>query len=161
MSGGFCQLIRTSPKAAVLLTLAAGLAGAAPAFAEDSATDTGVQAFREVCLASAPSFAKGTELAKKFGVKNWIPLGKQQIGDTADGSLSIQIQPGKECATTTQTRRGAAVHAQFMKTVAGAVSTPGITEQTKNPFAASAGGKPFIFGHDRNGGEAYVMVAKP
>jgi len=133
----------------------------APALAADgSAADVGVKAFEEICLASAPSFANGTQLAKKYGVETWLPLGKEKMGMTKDQSLSVQIQPGKECAITTKTRPGPAVHTQFMNAVIGATKSTAITERTSTPFVLAVGGKKFIFKHDRSGGEAYVMLSK-
>jgi hypothetical protein len=150
-----------SAKAVVLFGLLLGGTGVVPALAADgSAIDVGVRAFKEICLASAPSFANATQLAKKYGVDTWIPLGKEKMGMTKDDSLSVQIKPDKECAITTKTRPGAAVHTQFMNAVIGATKSAAITERTPDPFVLAVGGKKFIFKHDRSGGEAYVMLRK-
>jgi hypothetical protein len=135
--------------------------GVSPASAtDDSAEDAGIKAFKEICLASAPSFANAAQLAKKFGVEAWIPLGKQRMGMTKDQSVSIQIQPDKECAITSKTRPGPAVHNQFINAVSSAAKSPAIAKLTSTPFIAAVAGKKFIFKHDRNGGEAYVMLRK-
>ena len=79
---------------------------------------------------------------------------------TKDQSISIQIQPGKECAITSKTRPGPAVHTQFINAVSSATKSPAIAKLTSTPFIAAVGGKKFIFKHDRDGGEAYVMLRK-
>ncbi len=162
MTGNFRNSpARISVKAAILLGLPfCGMSAAPVSAADGGAIDIGIRAFNEICLASAPSFASATQLAKKYGVETWMPLGKEKMGMTKDDSLSVQIQPGKECAITTKARPGAAVHAQFMNAVIGTTKPPAITEKTSNPFVAAVGGKRFIFKHDRSGGEAYVMLAK-
>lgn len=91
--------------------------------------------------------------------RGWIPAGELKVGSTKDRSRPVQIQPGKECAITTPARPGEAVHTQFMNAVAGAAKPEAIAEQTPNGFTATIG-KTFTFGHDRRGGEAYVMTSK-
>ena len=161
MAGSFRNSpVRTGAKALILLGLLCGLSATPALAAGGKAMDIGVRAFKDICLASAPSFAKSARLAKKYGVETWLPLGKQKMGMTKDDSLSVQIQPGKECAITTKSRPGAGVHTQFMKAVTGAAKPAAITERTSNPFVATVRGKKFIFKHDRSGGEAYVMLSK-
>jgi hypothetical protein len=161
MTGNFrSSPVRISAGAILLLGLLGGTSVIPALAADGKAMDIGIKAFKDICLASAPSFAGGTRLAKKYGVETWLPLGKEKMGMTKDDSLSVQIQPGKECAITTKTRPGTAVHTQFMKVVTGATKHAAIGKKTSNPFVATAGGKKFIFKHDRSGGEAYVMLSK-
>lgn len=147
-------------RAVIVLGLLGGMSAAPALAAGGKAMDIGIRAFKDICLASAPSFAKGARLAKKYGVETWLPLGKQKMGMTKDDSLSVQIQPGKECAITTKSRSGAGVHTQFVKAVTGAAKPAAITKKASNPFVATVRGKRFIFKHDRSGGEAYVMLSK-
>jgi len=148
-----------------LLFLAAALAGCTTApptstsiskapGAASTKIDVGLAAFRDICLATAPSFVSGYAAAKKYGVEGSTEFG----GITGDGSLSVQIKPGKECAVTTETRPGPIVHAQFLQTVANVAATPSGIKGGQTPFNANVGGNNFIFQHDRNGGEAYVMI---
>ncbi len=162
MTCNFCGNTTTlSAKAVILLGLLGGMSAApAPAAAEDSATDVGIRAFKEICLASAPSFANGAQLAKKYGVETWLPLGKEKMGMTKDHSLSVQIKPSRECAITTPTRPGATVHTQFMKAITSATKPAAITKETSFRFSGIIGGKKYVFGHIRHDGEAYVMSPK-
>ena len=153
---------RISAKAVILLELllCATIAAPVPAAADDSAIDVGIRAFKEICIASAPSFAKGDQLAKKYGIETWLPLGKEKVGMTKDQSVSVQIQPGKECTITTPTRPGATVHTQFMNALISAAKPGAITEETSFRSRATIGGKKYIFGHVRHDGEAYIMSPK-
>ena len=153
---------RISAKAGILLELllCALIVAPVPAAADDSAIDVGVRAFTEICIASAPSFAKGDQLAKKYGVETWLPLGREKMGMTKDQSLSVQIEPGRECAITTPTRPGPTVHTQFMNALISAAKPGAITEETSFRFRATIGGKKYIFGHVRHDGEAYIMSPK-
>jgi hypothetical protein len=153
--------VRISAKAVILLgLLVCGMSAAPASAAEGGATDVGIRAFKEICLASAPSFANGTQLAKKYGVETWLPLGKEKMGMTKDHSLSVQIKPGRECAITTPTRPGATVHTQFMNAIISATKPGAITEETSFRFSAIIGGKKYLFGHIRRDGEAYVKAPK-
>src|SRR5262245_44322646 len=116
--------------------------------------DVGVAAFRDVCVDSAPSFNDAPAVAKKYGVDS---LASGVGGMTKDGSLSVQIKPASECAVTTANRPGNAVTKQFLSTVTAA--TGSTARQT--PLVAKIRGSTFIFMHERNGGEAFVMLMKP
>jgi len=145
----------------VLLGLAACGSGVTPgSVEEDNAVDVGISAFKDVCLASAPSFANAAELAKRYSAQDWMDLGEAKVSMTKDRSLSVQIKPNKECAITTQMRPGEIVHVQFMNAVIAATNSPAITVQTPNPFVAILGGRKYTFTHNRSGGEAYVMAPK-
>lgn len=133
-----------SIKLALLVTFLAS-----PAMAEDLA----VRAFKEVCLATAPSFAAATAKSKKFGISEMVPsIG----GMTKDGALSIQIKPNKECATTSAAKPGNATDLEFRAAIkaASGVSLSGF------PAIVSIKGATFIVQHDRHGGEAYVLLKK-
>ncbi len=120
-----------------------------------SSSDVGVAAFHDVCLATAPSFADAPAVAKKFGVSG-LSTGVNGTGMTKDSSLSVQLKPGIECAVTTTSRPGDAIARQFMSVVTAATGT----KATQTPFAAKLGANTFIFHHDRNGGEAFVMLKR-
>lgn len=145
---GICMLL-ASATAAQPVTSRVG----SPSFAPKM--DVGVLAFRDVCLASSPSFDKAWEFARQFGVKPANALG---IGMTDDGSLSVQVQPGKECSITSENRPGADVHEQFASVVANATGFPKEQLLNTNALKTLFRGKPVIFHHDRKGGEAYVML---
>lgn len=130
----------------------------AVALSDDMAiTDKGVLAFRDVCLASAPSYDKAWVLARKYGVKPDLDLGEEKSGMAADNSLSIQIQRGKECATTTPSRPDTAALQQFFVVIGNATGMPAQTAASSGGPSATYRGKTFQFLANRKGGEAYVM----
>ena len=117
------------------------------------AADAALRAFKDVCLATAPSFATANAAAKKYGITDIIPgIG----GMTADGSLSIQIKPNKECATTSASRPGNGTELEFRALIKQAT---GIAFSTF-PSIVTIKGSQFIVQHDRRGGEAYVLIKK-
>ncbi len=119
--------------------------------------DVGIRAFTDVCLKTAPSFAKGAEQASKYGVALTMDLGTGKTGMSKDGSLSVQIKPNAECAVTTENRPGSKVRDQFLDAVAAAT---GEAKSVTAPFTRVVKGRTFVFVHDRKGGEAYVMIAQ-
>ena len=126
-------------------------------------TDVGVQAFQDICLATAPDFASAEKLAAKYGAKDWIELGEGKSAMTADDSLSVQIKPGKECAITTPSRPGRQAVWQFADAVTKATGLHTATGEGGAYAAIAVGayrGQGYVFGLDRNGGEAYVMLGK-
>jgi hypothetical protein len=117
--------------------------------------DVGVRAFQTVCIATAPSFDKAPDAAKSFGVSGLTP-GKVSMEMSEDEKISVQLKPGKECAVTTEKRPGDAVAKQFVSAVATAAGADG----KQMPLLGYVGGSAFMFLHDRNGGEAYVMMRR-
>lgn len=118
--------------------------------------DIAVAAFKDVCLASAPTFATAAAKAKRYGVKD----ADQQFGGmTDDHSMSVQIKPKKECAVTSENRSDRTLHAQFLRVIAASGAEVPKDAKAGQPFVATIKGKRFIFQHDRRGGEAYVMLS--
>lgn len=118
-------------------------------------TVAGIQAFEAVCLKTAPSFGGAVEAAESFGIGRWIDSPMGRIGMTQDQRLGAQIKPGIECVITTPTQDGPAAAQQFGLAVARATGgrVPG-----RFPVAIVLRGQPFIFHHDRDGGEAFLML---
>ncbi len=118
----------------------------------------GIKAFKDICLATAPSFSSAVPAAKRYGVKDFFDLGEGKSGLTPDNSLSAQIKPAVECAVTTPAYVGdrGALRAQFIAVVGAAAGVD--IENTKIPFTAEIKGTKFIFTHDPKGGEAFVML---
>jgi hypothetical protein len=135
-------------------TAPASVPATQPSIPPGTKLDPGLAVFRDVCLGSAPSFAAGVAVAKKYGVEVVGGLGMSE-----DHSLGVQIKPGKECAVTTEARPGSVVRTQFLQIVSAAAAAP-IDQNTSIPFAARVGGQNSIFHHDRKGGEAYVIIPK-
>ncbi|WP_420962121.1 hypothetical protein [Brucella sp. IR073] len=123
-----------------------------------SAAYAGIETFRNVCLATAPSFDGAIAAAKQRGIVKYLPLGKAQIGSNADNSVSVQVEPNHECAVTTPnyTGDGTALRAEFIEAVSKSAGAP--VSGTNVPFTAQIKGAKFIFMHDRRGGEAFVAL---
>ena len=143
------------------IPLALGLSGCGAATApapdvqatQPASADVAIRAFKDVCLATAPSFAGAKAAAKQFGVADIIDgIG----GMTKDGSLSIQIKLGKECATTSASRPGNATDAEFRAVIIQATGA----NVTSFPSVVVISGTQFLVQHDRKGGEAYVLLKK-
>ena len=120
-----------------------------------SSIDLGIRAFHDICLATAPSFAGVPEAAKAYGV-NGIAANRNSMEMSKDRKISVQLKPGSECAVTTESRTGTAVDKQFLAEVVAATGS----KATQVPLAGKIGGSSFVFHHDRNGGEAYVMAKR-
>ncbi|MCU9948657.1 hypothetical protein [Pseudomonas sp. PDM13] len=113
-----------------------------------------IQAFRDICLKTAPDFSQAAVVAKTFGVEV-TDMGFMMAGFNADKSMSVQIQAGKECAVTTPSQRDESLTRQLLDSARGLSGTP--VAQTA-PSMVTLGGQVFILAHDRSGGEAYVLL---
>ncbi|HEX8045977.1 hypothetical protein [Rhizobium sp.] len=154
------------PAPAMALALAVALAGCTTAEqsqpvapAPTGKTDIAIKAFKELCLQTAPSFAAGISGAKRYGIKQLLDLGGDQSGMTDDKSMSVQIKPNRECAITSPNRADPTLHRQFVSVIAEFADKVPADSKANQPFVAMVKGKRFIFQHDRNGGEAYVMLS--
>lgn len=77
------------------------------------------------------------------------------MGFNQDKSLGIQIKDNNECAITTPEQADSTLTKQFLQVVGQHASAP---PSNRVPAKASINRVPFIFQHDRNGGEAFVML---
>jgi hypothetical protein len=128
----------------------------APAEANPSvAAKAAVKAFTDICLKTAPSFSLAEKEAAAHGITEISNEGGMKMGFNADQSVGIQIKPNKECVVTTDTQDDKTLTQQFIGAVAQHTST---TPARRVPFHATLGESVFIFQHDRNGGEAFVML---
>lgn len=50
-----------------------------------------IEAFVDICLMTAPSFAGSAEAAKRFGINDLQDMGFTRVGFTADKNLSVQL----------------------------------------------------------------------
>lgn len=123
-----------------------------PPAAAPAQLHTSVAAFRDICINNAPSFAGSAAAAQAYGIAQILDLGFTNTGSTADNSLAVQIKPGKECVVTTPSQSDNPAQ-QFASVI------PGLSG-TRFPAVAQIGNANFIFQHDRNGGEAFVMLKR-
>lgn len=114
-----------------------------------------VQAFRDICLQTAPSFAEAHRVARQHGITEMTDMGFAIIGFNADKSLSMQVKVSHECVVTSETQQDDTLTSQLL--TAAAVSA-GTTVPRKVPVKMMIAGQPFILMHDREGGEALVML---
>jgi len=150
-SSSYCAL--------VVATLALVGCVSRPPAADPSATAAtsaqAVIAFEAICLKTAPSFGGAADAAKSFGITEFTDLGSARLGMTRDNRLGVQIKPGVECVITTPSQADRTLSSQFGAAIARFSSghAPG-----QFPVVIVVGGQPFIFQHDRQGGEALVML---
>jgi hypothetical protein len=114
--------------------------------------DQGVAAFSDICLATAPDFTDAPAAAAVYGVTDFTEVGDLKLGLRTDNAISVQLTGTSECAVTTPSR-AANPRNQFLSIV------PGLTASTL-PAATTIGGSSFIIQHDRQGGEAFVMLKR-
>jgi hypothetical protein len=129
-----------------------------PAFAQQSSTQPakrslGLDAFAAICLATAPDFSKTTDKAAAFGIE-LIGDGSVKDGMTEDKSLTASVK-SNGCTITTESQRNRKLSEEFRALVA---EFTGIKQTSKFPFKIQIGGKDFLVMHDRNDGEAFVLL---
>ena len=143
---------------ATTLILLAGCAGTLHSTNSDTANAAmpeAIKAFNDVCLKTAPTFSNAEKVAASYGMSDLLDLGFTKTGFNKDQSLGVQIKENKECVITTPSQQSKILTKTFLKIVEQYSSTP--VSKTV-PTKATINGKIFIFMHDRNGGEAYVML---
>jgi hypothetical protein len=123
---------------------------------DDTIVDSqSIKAFRDICLATAPSFNTAEQSALNYGIDNIKDHGFSVMGMTADNSLGVQIKKNKECVITTPSQENGTLTAQFLKAVSGYSSTQVLNAV---PSKVTINSTRFIIMHDRKGGEAFVML---
>ena len=118
-------------------------------------TAAAIKAFEDVCLKTAPSFSGAAQAAGSLGITEITDAGFMKMGFNKDQSLGVQIKADKECVITTPPQRNNSLTSQFLQLI-GRYST--LSPSNQVPIKASIKGVPFIFQHDRKGGEALVML---
>ncbi len=114
-----------------------------------------IKAFVDICVRTAPSFADAAIAAKSYGIDEIRDLGFMAMGATSDQKVAVQIKKNMECAITTESQTDATLTRQFIQSVAEVTKSE---PRAKVPFRASVQSETFIFQHDREGGEAFVML---
>ncbi|WP_432727534.1 hypothetical protein [Variovorax sp. W6] len=130
----------------------------ATAIASTQTTVTSAQtamAFETICLKTAPSFGGAVDAAKSLGITEFSELDSARFGRTKDNSLGVQIELGIECAIITPSQADRTLSLKFGAAIARFAHghAPG-----RFPVAIVVDGQPFIFQHDRQSGEALVML---
>ena len=118
-------------------------------------TSKAVQAFRDICLQTAPSFAEAQGVARQHGVTELTDMGFASIGFNPDKSLGIQVKASHECVVTSEAQQDATLTRQLL--TAAAVKA-GTTVPRAVPVKMRIAGQDFILMHDREGGEAFVLL---
>ena len=140
--------------AIVALTLSACASRTAPA-PSTAAPNASLAAFEEVCLRTAPSFSGAKAAAARHGITDVQDLGFTHMGMAKDNSIGVQIKPDTECVITTPSQKARDLGKAFQQVIARNAETP---PAARFPTKARVGGAMFIFQHDRQGGEAFVML---
>ncbi|MES2771790.1 MAG: hypothetical protein V4623_07400 [Pseudomonadota bacterium] len=152
--------MRFIPFAIFSLALSACVSNKAIPDSADSALqnaepNTSLRAFEEVCIRTAPSFSGAKAAAEKYGITDIEDMGFAHIGMSKDESIGVQIKPDNECVITTAVQKASNLTREFLQVVGRNSKT---AASTKVPTKAQINGTTFIFHHDRNGGEAFVML---
>lgn len=116
---------------------------------------TAIKAFTDICLKTAPSFSGAAKEASAYGVTEITDAGFMKMGFNQDQSLGVQIKENKECAITTPNQRDQSLTKKFTQAVGQHTGAPAAKSA---PFKGKIGNEVFIFQHDRQGGEAFVML---
>lgn len=131
----------------VLIALAA--AGCGRAGAEEARP---IDAFLEICVSKAPTFADSAATAASFGIADLIDASGSKVGMSDDNSLGVQIKPGVECVITTPKQANPQLTEELLAAIApfagGAVK--------RLPAKIQIGGKAIFVLHDRIDGEAFI-----
>lgn len=114
-----------------------------------------VQAFRDICLQTAPSFAEAHRVARQHGITEMTDMGFATVGFNANKSLGIQVKVSHECVVTGESQQDDTLTSQMLS--AAAVNA-GTTVPRKAPVKMVIAGQRFILMHDRQDGEAFVML---
>lgn len=114
-----------------------------------------IRAFELVCLKTAPSFAEARRAAESLGIDQFMETGAGIAGLNADNSLGAQIKPGRECAITTPSQEDATLSKQLYRV---AYRYAYMRARRTVPAVGRIKSDYFHFLHDREGGEAFVMV---
>lgn len=126
-----------------------------PSAQDQGGTVKSVDAFLDICLLTAPSFSGAQDAARKYEINEIIDLGFMKMGMTKDDSLSVQINDGQKCVITTPPQYSSGLTDRFIRDVSSRLGSP-LPQST--PFVVAIGTTSFIIQHDRNGGEAFVML---
>ena len=94
-------------------------------------------------------------MARQHGVTEMTDMGFATIGFNADKSLSIQVKVSHECVVTSEAQEDDTLTRQLLS---AAAINAGTTVPRKVPVKLMIAGQPFILMHDREGGEAFVML---
>lgn len=125
--------------------------------ADESAgvANASIQAFIQICIVQAPSFLGSAEAAKAFGITELFESDGEKTGMTADTALTVQIRENRSCTVTTDVQKDRKLTQQLLEAVARQV---GSKPARRVPAEVVLGGERFVLTHDRNGGEAFVLV---
>jgi hypothetical protein len=117
-------------------------------------TSKAIEAFVDICLKTAPSFAGSAEAAKRFGINDLQDMGFMRLGFTADKNLGVQLSE-KECVVTTPNQSDDSLTRQLLSAAQTYSQTP-VADRV--PSKVRIQDNNFILQHDRKGGETYVLL---
>ncbi|MDH2078121.1 hypothetical protein LOY49_10895 [Pseudomonas atacamensis] len=117
-------------------------------------TSKAIEAFIDICLKTAPSFAGSAEAAKRNGITELVDMGFTRIGFTADKNLSVQLSE-KECVVATASQSDDSLTRQLLSAAQIYSQTP-VADRV--PSKVRIQDNNFILQHDRKGGETYVLL---
>lgn len=138
------------------VTTTALAVGGLPITAETE--NTTITALKKVCIQRVSDFSAPASCLEKYSSKVSTSETLGLIGASEDNEAGAQIKPNLEYAITAKDRTNQSkLSIQFQKTVFGdAFANAG----QASPLQGKVGEHKFIFLHDTNGDEAFVMLRK-
>jgi hypothetical protein len=130
-------------------------AGSIPAAEPENPLPGSIAAFRDICLKTAPTFSGAEEAAKAHGIDEIIGP-EPKMGFTKDQSMGIQLKEN-ECVVTTPAQANKALTKQFLAAISEYLKVP---VGKKVPAMITIENQAFIVFHDRDDGEAFVLLKK-
>jgi hypothetical protein len=128
-----------------------------PSAEEMAFSATSLKIFSDVCLATAPSFSKAEQVAKTHGITEIMDMGFMKSGRNSDDSVGVQIKLGYQCVITTKSQKNRNLTAQFFNAVAPDARIIKISSKVSGVLI-TIDKKLFSIGHDREGGEAFILM---
>lgn len=121
-----------------------------------------IKAFEEICIKTAPSFANAMVVSADYGILDFIQFGEVRLGATQDSSISLELIENKECIVSTKTLKDGNPLKQLQQKVVqftdDAQDANDVAQALHAPFKARLNGQNFVFKHNQEEGETFLML---
>lgn len=121
-----------------------------------------IKAFEEICIKTAPSFANAMVVSADYGILDFIQFGEVRLGATQDSSISLELIENKECIVSTKTLKDGNPLKQLQQKVVqftdDAKDANEVAQALHAPFKARLNGQNFVFKHNQEEGETFLML---
>ena len=121
-----------------------------------------IKAFEEICIKTAPSFANAMVVSADYGILDFIQFGEVRLGATQDSSISLELIENKECIVSTKTLKDGnpleQLQQKVMQFTDDAQDANDVAQALHAPFKARLNGQNFVFKHNQEEGETFLML---